>query len=132
MRIPIVALDCAVGLRRHGGSNLDEWVSAKDESPAKWTVANGIVTVNKPSGDIHTKRKFTNYQLHIEWRVPTDVHDTHGNRFAATSPWIAWSYGDIAMVDHTDAAFDVLLACKAGGRTCEPLPAERPFLMPTN
>ena len=55
------------------GHNLDQWVSAKDGSPAKWTVADGILTVNKPSGDIRTKRAFGNYQLHIEWRIPTNV-----------------------------------------------------------
>jgi hypothetical protein len=50
------------------------------------------------------------------WRVAGDKY-----------PWIAWSYGDIALVDTEDA----LLACDAGRRTCERLPAERPFLMPT-
>src|SRR5438270_6388192 len=35
------------------GKNLDEWVSAQDRSaPAKWTVAGGIVTVNKDAGNI--------------------------------------------------------------------------------
>src|SRR5665213_3526043 len=38
--------------------NLVQWVSARDKSPAKWVVANGIVTVNKPSGDIETRRSF--------------------------------------------------------------------------
>lgn len=56
-----------------GKGNLDEWVSANDGSPAKWTVANGVMTVNKPSGDIETKRHFTDYQLHIEWRIPPNV-----------------------------------------------------------
>jgi hypothetical protein len=55
------------------GKNLDQWVSAQDKSPAKWDVANGIVTVNKPSGDIETKRSFGSYQLHIEWRIPSDI-----------------------------------------------------------
>lgn len=55
------------------GKSLDQWVSAKDGSPAKWTVANGVVTVFKPAGDIKTKRSFSNYQLHIEWSVPTNV-----------------------------------------------------------
>src|SRR4051794_15328331 len=32
------------------GKNLDEWVSAQDHTPAKWTVANGILTVNKTKG----------------------------------------------------------------------------------
>jgi hypothetical protein len=55
------------------GKNLDEWVSAKDKSPAKWIVASGVVTVNKPAGGIETKRTFRNYQLHIEWRIPENI-----------------------------------------------------------
>jgi len=55
------------------GKNLDEWVSAQDHSPAKWIVADGIVTVNKAAGNIETKRSFHNYQLHLEWRVPENV-----------------------------------------------------------
>jgi hypothetical protein len=55
------------------GKNLDQWISARDRSPARWVVANGIVTVNKPSGDIETRRSFDNYQLHIEWRIPADI-----------------------------------------------------------
>ena len=55
------------------GRNLDQWVSVRDKSPAKWTVANGVVTVNKAAGNIETRRSFRNYQLHIEWRVPKDV-----------------------------------------------------------
>jgi hypothetical protein len=55
------------------GRNLDEWVSVKDHGPAQWTVANGILTVNKPAGNIETKRSFANYQLHIEWRVPEGI-----------------------------------------------------------
>src|SRR2546430_10254020 len=55
------------------GKNLDEWVSSKDKSPAKWTVAGGVVTVNKSAGNIDTKRSFRDYQLHIEWKVPENI-----------------------------------------------------------
>jgi Domain of Unknown Function (DUF1080) len=55
------------------GKNLDQWVSVKDKSPAKWIVADGIVTVNKSAGNIETKRSFKNYQLHLEWRVPENI-----------------------------------------------------------
>jgi len=55
------------------GKNLDEWVQNGDGSPAKWDVANGIMTVNKKYGNIETKRKFKSYQLHIEWRVPANI-----------------------------------------------------------
>ena len=36
-------------------------------------MADGILTVNKAAGNIETKRSFTNYQLHIEWRIPEGV-----------------------------------------------------------
>ncbi len=56
------------------GKNLDQWVAAKDaSSPAGWKVANGVATVNKAAGDIQTRRSFSNYQLHVEWRVPVGV-----------------------------------------------------------
>ena len=58
------------------GKSLDQWVSTKDKSPAAWTVADGILTVNKATGNIETKRSFTNYQLHIEWRIPEGVTGT--------------------------------------------------------
>jgi hypothetical protein len=55
------------------GTSLDQWVSTKDKSPAAWPVANGVLTVNKPAGNIETRRSFRNYQLHLEWRVPENV-----------------------------------------------------------
>src|SRR5207302_1649853 len=58
------------------GRNQNEWVLARDGSPATWTIGDGVLTVNKPSGDIRTKRNFTNYQLHIEWRIPENVTGT--------------------------------------------------------
>ena len=58
------------------GRNLDEWVSNRDKSPAKWTVADGVMTVNKAVGNIETKRTFKNYQLHIEWRIPANITGT--------------------------------------------------------
>jgi hypothetical protein len=60
------------------GKDLNEWVSAQDGSPAKWTVANGILTVSKAPGvgNIQTKRAFRNYQLHIEWKIPENITGT--------------------------------------------------------
>jgi len=55
------------------GKNLDEWVSAKDKSPAQWTVADGVMSVAKSAGNIETKRSFKNYQLHLEWRIPENI-----------------------------------------------------------
>jgi hypothetical protein len=61
------------------GKNLDEWVNTADKSPANWIVSNGVMTVNKArgmAGNIETKRKFRNFQLHIEWKIPENVTGT--------------------------------------------------------
>jgi hypothetical protein len=55
------------------GTNLDQWVSSRDKGPAGWTVANGIVTVNKAAGNIQTRRSFRSYQIHLEWRIPEGI-----------------------------------------------------------
>ena len=41
------------------------------------------MTVNKPTGNIETKRSFRNYQLHIEWRIPENI--TGRTRHAGTA-----------------------------------------------
>lgn len=55
------------------GKNLDAWVNTKGGGPAGWKVADGVLTVDKSVGNIQTKRAFTNYQLHLEWRVPVGI-----------------------------------------------------------
>jgi hypothetical protein len=55
------------------GRNLDEWVMAKDGSPARWRVDSGTLVVDKTAGNIKTKRLFRDHQLHIEWRIPADI-----------------------------------------------------------
>ena len=74
------------------GKNLNEWVSTKDKSPAQWTVADGVMTVDKKVGNIETKRSFRSYQLHLEWRIPEKISGTGQGRgnsglfMASTAP----------------------------------------------
>lgn len=75
------------------GKNLDEWVSVKDNnSAAKWIVSKGVFTVNKGTRNIQTKRSFTDYQLHLEWKIPSIIHGEGQGRgnsglfLAATGP----------------------------------------------
>ncbi|HUZ59043.1 MAG TPA: DUF1080 domain-containing protein [Hanamia sp.] len=56
------------------GKNLDKWESANDTTKkADWFVHNGIMTVNKKAGNIQTKQRFMDYQIHLEWREPKDI-----------------------------------------------------------
>ena len=62
------------------GKSEDQWVSAQDHTPAKWVVADGVLTVSKGVGSIETRRKFHNYQLHLEFRIPADIEGTGQGR----------------------------------------------------
>ena len=55
------------------GKDLSQWATVHDSSPARWKVHDGIVTVDKISGNIQTRRRFGSYQLHLEWRIPADI-----------------------------------------------------------
>jgi len=58
-----------------GKTGLDKWYGSDDPSkPAQWTVGDGFFTVKKGTGGICTKEKFTDYQLHLEWKIPEGIH----------------------------------------------------------
>jgi len=52
------------------GKNLDAWQS-ENGGPAGWKVKDGAMEVVGGSGDIATKQKFGDYQLHVEFREPS-------------------------------------------------------------
>lgn len=49
-----------------------EWEDSKG-NPTKWLIQDGALVCVKGSGVIKTKRKFSNCQLHVEWKTPSDV-----------------------------------------------------------
>ena len=49
-----------------------EWTS-QDGGEPQWMVEDGAVTVKRGTGVIKTKRVFDDFQLHIEWRSPSEV-----------------------------------------------------------
>ena len=57
------------------GKDLSKWENTKGGA-AGWRVHDGVMTVEKSTGDIQTKQKFGSYQLHIEWCVPKDIEGT--------------------------------------------------------
>lgn len=64
------------------GSNLNNWVSANNaNASATWSLNNdGSMTVKNGAGDIQTKQKFGDIQLHIEWKNPATPRAKGQNR----------------------------------------------------
>jgi hypothetical protein len=54
------------------GTTADEW-SDLQGNPTKWIVKDGALYSVRGAGMIKTKRKFGNFQLHIEWKTPSEV-----------------------------------------------------------
>ncbi len=83
------------------GRSLSEWVSAQDHTPARWFVRDGVMVVNKAPGvgNIETRRKFRDFQLHIEWRIPADI--------TGSSQWRGNSGVFLASTGPGDAGFEL-------------------------
>jgi hypothetical protein len=58
------------------GTDKSAWVH-KDGSPAKWPVEKGALVCSTAAGDIFSKQKFTNAQIHVEFAIPymPEQHD---------------------------------------------------------
>ena len=61
------------------GTSGSNW-KHKNGDDAKWTVADNAFTVKPGSGDIQSKQKFGDCQLHIEWRIEANVKGDGQNR----------------------------------------------------
>lgn len=67
------------------GNNLDNWVMSKDGAPAKWTLEEGVMTVNTKVGDIQTLLKFGDCQLHLEFKIPANAKNSDNPNNAGNS-----------------------------------------------
>ena len=54
------------------GKDLNEWTNGNGGA-AEWIVEDGAMTVKPRTGVIKTKQKFGDFQLHIEWRAPSEI-----------------------------------------------------------
>jgi hypothetical protein len=70
------------------GSDLSKWTAARlgtaaytvSSDPPRWKTAPGYFEVVPGAGDIATKEKFGDVQLHVEWMEPPDVKGASQNR----------------------------------------------------
>jgi hypothetical protein len=56
-----------------------EWANSKG-NPSGWKIEDGTMVCVPGSGGIYTKRKFNDFQLHVEWRTPSPARGTNQDR----------------------------------------------------
>lgn len=52
------------------GRSLEKWVNRKNGEPGGWKVENGYMEVKPGNGDIISRDRFHDYQLHLEFWLP--------------------------------------------------------------
>lgn len=64
------------------GKDLSQWVHVRGgrQTPARWTVRDGYVEVVDGAGDMVSKEKFGDAQVHVEWMAPPAVRDAGQGR----------------------------------------------------
>lgn len=110
------------------GRNLDQWEMVDDKSAAKWKVHDGIVTVDKSTGDIQTKKKFGSYQLHIEWRIPADIQG-EGQERGNSGVFLSGKY-EIQVLDNSNNDNKTYVNGMAGSIYREAIPLANPEKKP--
>ena len=58
------------------GKDLSQWIPTR----AQWKIENGYFEVLPNSGDLKTKEKFGDVQLHVEFATPTQIRGSSQNR----------------------------------------------------
>lgn len=61
------------------GTDFSQW-TGEDDSKVKWRLEGSIMTVEKGTGSIYTKKSFGDCQLHIEWKTPAEVKQNGQSR----------------------------------------------------
>jgi Domain of Unknown Function (DUF1080) len=63
------------------GKNMFQWEMENTKAPSKWKLEQGAFTIVPGSGNLATKEKFGDCQLHIEFKIPPDSKNSkeHGN-----------------------------------------------------
>lgn len=69
---PVTTPAPADAIRLFDGKTLDAWTD-KTGKPSGWTVQNGVMTILPENGDLVSKQKFGDCQLHLEFRLPPDA-----------------------------------------------------------
>ena len=78
------------------GTDTAAWVY-KDGRPAQWPVVNGILTCKSGTGNIYSKMKFGNAQIHVEFATP-DMPNAKGQARGNSGVYLQGRY-EIQILD---------------------------------
>ncbi|MGQ9698605.1 MAG: 3-keto-disaccharide hydrolase, partial [Armatimonadota bacterium] len=79
------------------GTDTSEWVHRSDGAPCRWRAVEGALEVVPGTGDILTKRRFGDFELHLEFWLPL-MADQRGQARANSGLYLQGLY-EIQILD---------------------------------
>ncbi len=79
------------------GTSADGWQSMKDASPVGWRAEDGIFHVVPGTGDVLSRERFKDHQLHLEFRCP-DMPEATGQKKGNSGVYLQGRY-EIQVLD---------------------------------
>jgi hypothetical protein len=67
------------------GKDMNKWEMANNKSPSKWKLVDGILIIEPGTGNLQTRQKFGDCQLHLEFRIPFDSKQSADRNNAGNS-----------------------------------------------
>ena len=90
----------------YNGGDLSKWTQSRSDDgeqiPAKWKLLDGYFEPNAGAGDLYTREKFGDCQLHVEWQEPEGI--TGSGQGRGNSGVILQSRYEIQVLDSYRAA----------------------------
>lgn len=78
------------------GKDVSQWVY-KDGRPAAWPIVDGVLTCKSGTGNIYTRQKFGNAQIHVEFATPY-MPNAHGQARGNSGVYLQGRY-EIQILD---------------------------------
>jgi hypothetical protein len=87
------------------GNSLAQWKGYRAEAvPTGWTVASGVLSKDRPVGDIVTRDQFGDFELSLEWQISTGGNAGVFYRGTEEYEHIYWSAPEYQLLDDANHA----------------------------
>lgn len=85
------------------GTTMDQWRGYRNEDISAWHVTDGILTKDRSTGDLVTRRQYGDFELELDWRISKGGNAGIFYRGTEEYDHIYWSAPEYQILDDANA-----------------------------
>jgi hypothetical protein len=85
------------------GTTMDQWRGYRNEDISAWHVTDGILTKDRSTGDLVTRRQYGDFELELDWRISKGGNAGIFYRGTEEYDHIYWSAPEYQLLDDANA-----------------------------